>query len=400
MTKIKSIALLLSFILICSCEKSSTEKKLKVEIDTYLKEQIQMQQIPGLALGVIKNGNIVYEGYFGKADLENNTHVNKNTLFPVYSITKLIVSTGIFQLVEQNKISLEDTISKYIENTPKNWQHIKIKNLLTHSSGLPDFGIAGGEISDADIWLRITNEKMHYETGNQFEYNQTNYWFLAKIIEKVSGVSFDKFIIDNQFNKDTNNILFSSDLGYNFLNRASRHEFNNKKEKYDISKIYGGKRFHAVNGMNITLRELIKWNSRLDNGSLLGNEQKQNMWKPFQFNNKKDDFLHGWHTYSFDNNNNSYGFTGGGHTGFRKFLKNDLTIIVFTNGHKYFSTHNDIINRVAGIVDEKLIIKKGVVQHEILSAFLTKNTEEAIERYYVVRNKNPENNVEIKERPW
>ena len=399
MTKIKSIVFLLSLIFIYSCEKSSTENRMKKEIETYLKEQMQMQQIPGLALGVIKNGKIIYEGYFGLADLENNTPVNENTLFPVYSVTKLIVSTGIFQLIGQNKISLEDGISKYIENLPKDWQNIKIKNLLTHSSGLPDFYLKEGRISDADIWLRIINEDLHFETGDRFEYNQTNYWLLAKIIEKISGASFEEFIINNQFRKDTNNIVFSSDLGDNFLNRASRHEFNNEVGKYDISKLYGGKRFHAVNGMNITLRELMKWNNRLDNGSLLKNKQKQNMWKPFEFGNKKDEFLHGWHTFKFKNDS-SYGFTGGAHTGFRKFVNNDLTVIVFTNGHKYFSTRNDIIERVAGIIDENLIDKKVIIQHKILAAFLTKDIEKAIKKYFVVKNQNPENEDEITGRPW
>ena len=399
MTKIKSIVFLLSLILICSCEKSSTKKELKTEIETYLKEQIQIQQIPGLALGVIKNGKIIYEGYFGQADIENNTPVNENTLFPVYSITKLIVSTGVFQLIEQNKISLEDDISIYIENIPKDWQHIKIKNLLTHSSGLPDFGVIDGDISDADIWLRIINEEMHYETGDRFEYNQTNYWLLARIIEKISGSSFGEFIINNQFKKSANNIVFSSDLSDNFLNRASRHEFNNEKGKYDISKIYGGERYHAVNGLNITLRGLIEWNKRLDNNQLIKKTTKQSLWKPFDFKNKQDQFLHGWHTYEFKNGS-SYGFTGGAHTGFRKFIKNDLTVIIFTNGHKYFSTHNDIINRVAGIIDENLIDKKAIVQHKILAAFLTKDIEKAIEKYYVVKNSNPENKEEIAGKPW
>lgn len=275
MIKIKSIIFLFSLFISCSYEENSTEKEVKEEIETYLNEQIQMQQIPGLALGVIKNGRVVYEGYFGKADLETNVLVSESTLFPVYSITKLIVSTGIFQLIEQNKIALEDDISKYLEDLPKHWQPIKIKNLLTHSSGLPDFYVKEGNTSDADIWTRLTNEEMHFETGNQFEYNQTNYWLLAKIIEKISGVSFKNFIINNQFQNGAHDIIFSSDLSDNFSNRASRHEFNNEKDKYYISKIYGGKRYHAANGLNITLKELIEWSNRLDSGYLLTSEQKK-----------------------------------------------------------------------------------------------------------------------------
>tara|TARA_R110001592_G_scaffold22214_5_gene88669 strand:- start:6629 stop:8086 length:1458 start_codon:yes stop_codon:yes gene_type:complete len=394
MTKIKLTLLLLSLLFIYSCQKSSAEKELKNEIESYLTEQIQMQEIPGLALGVIKNGKVVYEGYFGKADLENNTPVNESTLFPVYSITKLVVTTAVFQLIEQDKISLEDDVSKHLENLLEAWQGLKIKNLLTHSSGLPDFFVNEGNTSDADIWSRLITEQMHFEIGNQFEYNQTNYWLLAKIIEKISGTSLEEFIINNQFEEGTKEIIFSSDLGENFSNRASRHEFNNETAKYDISKIYGGKRYHAANGMNITLKALMEWNNRLDNDVLLTPEQKNNMWKPFPFGNGRDEFLHGWHTYS-SKNGNAYGFTGGSQTGFRKLVKNDLTIIVFTNGYKYFSPHNDIINRVAGIVDENLRDEKAIVQHEILAAFLTKNIEEAIEKYRLVKASNPETEAQI-----
>lgn len=121
------------------------------------------------------------------------------------------------------------------------------------------------------------------------------------------------------------------------------------------------------------------------------------MWKPFKFGNERDEFLHGWHTYS-SRNGNAYGFTGGSQTGFRKFVKNDLTIIVFTNGYKYFSPHNDIINRVAGIVDENLRDEKAIVQHEILAAFLTKDIKEAIEKYHIIKANNPETITQIKGR--
>ena len=397
MTTTKLTLLLSSLLFIFSCEGNRKENDFKKEIETYLQEQIQMQQIPGLALGVIKNGKVVYEEYFGKSDLETNATVSENTLFPVYSITKLMVSTGVFQLIEQHKISLEDDISKHLENLPEHWKHIKIKNLLTHSSGLPDFYVTEGNTSDADIWSRLTNEEMHFETGNQFEYNQTNYWLLAQIIEKVTGTSLDEFIINNQFQKGTTDIIFSSDLSDNSFNRASRHEFDNEKGGYNISKIYGGKRYHAANGVNITLRELIEWNSRLDKNKLLSDEQKNNMWTPFEFGNKRDAFLHGWHTYSLKGGN-AYGFTGGSQTGFRKFVQNDLTIIIFTNGYKYFSPHNDIINRVAGIIDENLRDEKAIIQHEILAAFLTNNIEEAIEKYHLIKANNPEAETQIEGR--
>ena len=78
-----------------------------------------------------------------------------------------------------------------------------------------------------------------------------------------------------------------------------------------------------------------------------------NYQQAFYFNNKKDEFLYGWEQYS-SNNEISYGFTGGLVTGYRKFIHQDMTIIVFTNGLKEKPIHNKIISKIAGIVDSEL----------------------------------------------
>lgn len=402
MNKIKSIVILLIIFINVSCQNNTSEKGLKnkkQEIESYLKTQIQLQEIPSLALAVIKSGEVIYEGYFGNTDLEQDIPIDKNTIYPIYSITKLMVSTGVFQLIEQNKISLEDNISKYIENTPEKWQAIKIKNLLTHSSGLPDISVFNAHISDKEEWARVTNENLHFALGNQYEYNQTNYWLLAQIIEKVSGISFEEYILNNQFLNIKSGVLFSSDFTKHIKNRVNRYVYNNATNTYINPIIYDAKRFHAANGLNITLRGLIEWNKRLDNNQLIKETTKQALWKPFNFKHKQDKFLHGWHTYSLKNSS-SFGFTGGSHTGFRKFVKNDLTIIVLTNGHKYYSTHNDIINRVAGIIDENLIDKREIILQDILSTFLTKDINIAIENYHLVKTKNPETESKLTGGAW
>lgn len=144
---------------------------------------------------------------------------------------------------------------------------------------------------------------------------------------------------------------------------------------------------------------MIEWNKRLDNNKLIHKTTKQSLLKPFGFKNKQDKFLHGWHTYS-RKNSNSYGFTGSSRTGFRKFIKNDLTIIILTNGYKYYSTHTDIINRVATIIDENLTDKREIILQNISSTFLTKDINIAIENYHLVKTKKPETKLELTEESW
>ena len=91
-----------------------------------------------MAVGVVKDEKILFEGYYGKENAEGNNPINENSIFRIYSTSKLISTVGIFQLIEKGKLSLDDKISKYLENLPKEWKNVKIKNLLSHSSGIPN----------------------------------------------------------------------------------------------------------------------------------------------------------------------------------------------------------------------------------------------------------------------
>ena len=392
---IKTVVLVLSTILIISCKEnknnkiSATSNQLKEDINTYLKEQIQVHEIPGLAVAVIKDNEVIYKGYFGVENLENRSPINKQTLFPVYSISKLIASTAVFQLIERGEISLDDTISKYLENLPKKWQNITIRNLITHSSGLPDFSLYDGRISDEEMLSKITKEPIHFEKGNQWEYNQTNFWFLSEIIEKVKATSFDDFILKNQFPQSKSNVLLSSNFADKIQHRVYRYDFNNELGVLQKKDIVGGKRGHACNGLNISLDELILWNKKLDADLFLKPETKAKMWQPYEFKNDKKVFLYGWDSY-LTNNIKSYGFTGGMQTGFRKFINQDITIIYLTNGHKYYPIHNTITEHIAGMVNPKLVNKPALSDENIVTYFLKMNFENAKNNYFKVRDENLE----------
>lgn len=88
-------------------------------IDTYVKEAMKNNKIPGLALGVVKDGKIIFEQYYGTESLEDPKKVSPSSMFRIYSTSKLMTNVGVFQLIEQGKLSLEDSVSKYIDNLPK-----------------------------------------------------------------------------------------------------------------------------------------------------------------------------------------------------------------------------------------------------------------------------------------
>ena len=333
-------------------KKLSFEKKIK--IDRYLEKETN--NTLGLAVGVIKDGNLIYEKYLGKENL-NDKSVNKKTIFPLYSISKLITSTAVFQLIEEKKIHLDDEISLYIDNIPEKWENIEIKNLLSHSSGLPDYDVMNGKVSDSVMMKNLIKKELRFEKGEKWEYIQTNFWFLTKIIEKVTGKSYEDFVTENQFNNC--NILFSTNFIDTIPNRSFKYNYDNDSQKWIKQNINFGKRTNSAGGINLTLRQFINWTKKFDTNEFIQPSTKNKMWTPFEykepfyFENKNDRFLYGWQQYS-SNNEISYGFTGGLITGYRKFPNQNMTIIVFTNGFKDSTIHNKIINKIAGIIDENL----------------------------------------------
>ncbi len=389
MKKISILLLLLLFNISCSNQKGNiADIVLNNDIDSYMKNVMKLHNIPGLAIAVIQNDSVIYQNYFGKSSLEQNKDIDENTLFRIFSATKLITSTGVFQLIENGKISLEDEISIYLENLPTKWSEIRIKNLLSHSSGLPDIIRYKWDLTDKELVEKLSNDKMDFDTGNQFRYNQTNYWFLSQIIEKVSGVSFAEFVLKNQFNSLNNDVLFSSNATDNIPNRATRYFYNYGEDKFNKDTNNSGIRGHSGNGLNITLSEFIKWNSKLDNNELLTNESKNLLWTPFDYSNQTDKFSHGWGIYPV-NNINSIGFSGGNCAGFRKFTENNTTIILLSNGYIH-PAYDIIIDDIARMTIPELRVRDLIFEEDIMNLVINKEYDKAKLAFTKLISENPE----------
>jgi Beta-lactamase len=395
----KSILILFSLTISSFSQKvKSSKNEVKQKIDNYVKEIIGINEIPGLAIAVIKNGKIIYEKNYGKSSIEENTIVDEKSIFRLYSTTKLITAVAVFQLIEKEKLSLEDNISKYLNNLPKEWQEIKIKNLITHSSGLPDivkFEDIPYSLDENEKWKRLYLKPIEFKIGGYYSYNQTNYALLSKIIEKITGFSFDEYVMKNQFPTTKNGVVFSANSSEFIKNRVVCHNFNFKTKKYERFNSDHGKIHNSGSGLNISLKEFINWNESLDENILINSKTKTAMWSLFEFKNKQDKFSYGWAVYE-TNKIKSFGFSGGYLTSFRKFINNDLTIIFLSNGFKNYHIEDQVINHVAGIVDEKLIDNFLLAEEEITPAFFKNNIIKAEQIYHKIKSKNPKLNYENK----
>lgn len=360
-------------------------------IDNYVKEVVKDNKIPGLAIGIIKDGKIIFQQYYGTETLEDQKKVSPNSMFRIYSTSKLVTNIGVFQLIEQGKLSLEDHVSKYVENLPKDWQNVKVKNLLTHSSGMPDvisFSDILPEDANAKVIERLGKEKMDFKTGNEYRYNQTNYMLLTMIIEKITGQSFENFIINNQLSDVKDQVYFSSNSLEKIPNRVQKYNYNPSTKQYDKSTFNDGMRAHSGNGLAITLPAFLKWSSHLSNNDLLRQKTKEMMWQPFEYGNKKNVFAYGWEI-SKTNNIPSYGFSGGNVSAYRIFPQNNMTIILLSNGYNFSPMQYQIVNHVAGLIDKNLADAYSLAEESIISEFSKKDNPNASKNYYQVKAKNP-----------
>jgi len=365
-------------------------------IDNYVKEAIKINHIPGLAIGVIKDGKVIFEQYYGKENLEDSKKVSSDSMFRIYSTSKLMTNIGVFQLIEQGKLSLEDPVSKYVENIPKSWEHVKVKNLLTHSSGMPDF-IAFNtilpEFSSSKTIELLSKEKMDFTTGNEFRYNQTNYMLFSMIIEKITGQSFENFILNNQFSDVKNKVVYSSNALEKIPNRVIKYNYNSETKKYEKSKDVEGKKAYPGNGIAITLPAFLKWSHHLSKNDFLNQKTKDMMWQPFEYGIKKEGFAYGWEINKM-NNISSYGFSGGNVSAYRIFPQNNMAIVMMSNGYNFFPAQYQMVNHIAAIIDKNLTDDYSIAEESIINEFAKPNNPTAEKNYYSIKSKDPQWNFE------
>lgn len=351
-------------------------QNLEQQLDDYVRTISERHRIPGAALAIVKDGQVVHQKYYGKANIEHGVPMKATSLFRIYSLTKLMISTGIFQLFEQQKLSLDDPISRHVSGIPESWGVIQVKHLLTHSCGLPDmapFTVFEG-LTEEEAKTKVFHQPVKFNAGDQYDYNQTAFWLLQRIIENVSGKRIEDFIRDGQFTKESwgRNVLFSSDSRDIITHRVTPYfYFRTGKLIADLSFVQG-RYLLSANGLNITLDEFIKWDQGLRKNRFVKRETKKHMWERFPYtktDSKK--FTYGWDEHVV-NGQVSYGFSGSLVTAYRTYPDTDMSIIFLTNGLGNYYNIENIVNYMAGLVDGRLIDLNNVVYEKLLNQALTR----------------------------
>jgi CubicO group peptidase (beta-lactamase class C family) len=187
---------------------------------------------PGCAVGIIKDGQLIYKRGYGMANLDYNIPISPKSVFDISSMVKQFIGMSILLLARQGKLSLDDEIQKYLPEIPRYQSPITIRHLIHHTSGirshygLAAFGrMASFDLTDDDYLGLIARQKeLNHKPGEEYLYTDTAYFLQGLIVQKVSGKSMHEFADENIFKPlGMTNTILEVDRTLPVRNRATSY---------------------------------------------------------------------------------------------------------------------------------------------------------------------------------
>jgi len=304
-------------------------------VDEYLEGQMRQHELPGLALGVVRDAKTVKLQGYGLANLEWRIPATPETVFEIGSLTKQFTAACIMMLVEEGKIDLDESLGKYLE-VPEAWKAITIRHLLSHTSGIKTYNNLPGfeasrHLSAPEFITKISAFPLAFPPGETFAYCNTGYNLLGFVIEKVSGQSYWEFLSARIFkplgmnstrSREQKTIIANRAVGYE---KESNHLVNRDPELTDV---------FSAGAIVSTVPDLIKWNAVLDSTNLLKFSSRQQMWTAFKLNSGKlSSYGFGWRVEDSKGRKNigHSGSTSGFSASLQRFPNDKLTVIILCN---------------------------------------------------------------------
>ena len=200
---IAAVALAIIFAIVFGARRARAEQPsgFSKEVDSVF-AQWDRKDSPGCALGIFRDGKIVYERGYGMADLENDVPITPSSVFYVGSLSKQFTAAAAALAISKGSLSADDPIRKYLPELPAYADTITVRQLVHHTSGLRDYntllsiaGRRGDEAYDNPTVLRITarQKALNFATGTEYLYSNTGYTLLAVVVERATKTPFAAF---------------------------------------------------------------------------------------------------------------------------------------------------------------------------------------------------------------
>jgi len=328
-----SSALPLILLLSLSC---AAQDAVSAKVDEYIRSEMQAQQIPGVALAVIKDGKMIIARGYGFANVEHQVPVKPETIFQSGSTGKQFTATAVMMLVEDGKLNLDDKITKYFPDGPEAWRNITVRHMLTHTSGMTDYPEdfdLRRDYTEDELYQRIKTIPLAFQPGEKWSYSNLAYVMLGILIHKISGKFYGDFLQERIFkplDMSTARIINEADI---VPNRAAGYRVVDGQIK-NQSWVSPTLNTTADGALYLTIYDMAKWDAALYTEKLLKKSSLEQMWTPVKLN---------------DGTTHPYGFGwalgevrghrviehGGSWQGFKayiaRYVDDKMTVILFAN---------------------------------------------------------------------
>jgi CubicO group peptidase (beta-lactamase class C family) len=329
-------------------EKRSGGSVAEAPADRIILPAMRQKRLPGLVLGVVKDGRVVVKKGYGVKSFASEEVHDENTVFYIGSLSKALTAVGAMLLVERGKLDLDAPASNYLKNLPSSWRKTTVKQFMAHQSGIPQLNRKYPTFRE----MRRAAERMplNFEPGTKQEYNNFNFAVTGKIIEAASGMKYLKYMKLNVFDP-----LHMSHTGYGISSRneATGYRPGNGNPRPIRHQMKGGPYAIPSGHLQSTLADLLKFYDALRTGKLLNQTAFHQMITRI---NPALSGTPGW--FERKAGEDSVVTKNGAVPGFHSIMsfvpgKGDAVIILWTSqkpkGNGLFRPTNRLLNQICGI---------------------------------------------------
>lgn len=407
----KLTPLLITLLLIVGCKKEKSIQHFSSintkALDSLAIVQKESYKLPGLAIGIIKDNNVIYAKGFGVQSLNKQDSLTTKSIFHMASVSKPFTATAVMQLVESGEINLNESLVSYLpyfKMKDKRYKNITIKQILSHTSGIADvedyeWSHPQYDENAAERYAKsFLNDSLDFTPGENYNYSNAAYNILAEVIAKVSGLTFEQYLKKHIFDPAgmTNSTFYKPDVPENI---ATKPHVLGPTFKVEESNIYPYNRIHAPSStLQSNVEDMMKWaklylnKGQIDGKQIFNTDTYNQLITPQVGIGGKDSICISWFSRSLgkykklEHNGGDDGYK----THFAFLPEKSIAIVVMTNGD-YFPSWISADYFLEIVLNENPIQPWAVPIHLKLSEYiLTEGVEKCKEVYFYEKENNPE----------
>ncbi len=322
------------------------------ELEAFVSAELQELNCPGCSFAFLRDGELVHSAGFGLANVEHEIAARADTVYEIASITKLFTATAVMQLVQSGQIDLSAPLADYLDDLPAAWHAVALHHILSHQSGIKSYTAVDAywkstrlDISQPEIIDLVRDLPLQFQPGERHGYDNTGFYLLGYLIERVSGQSYGDYLSKHIFAP-----LGMCDTRVNnpyapVARRASG--YTTKDGQLRNKAYYSPSGTFSAGVLLSSVNDLAKFAASLYGDVLLDEQYRVMMWQERVSAEKNELANHyrmglGWYLVDWKDGRRFAGHNGsivGFASAFAHFLNDRTTVICLCNSDKVEAPH-------------------------------------------------------------